>query len=141
MRERVKIEGLDLNCGSNIKIYMANAGFVDIKQKRYRVPIGSWLARDSPETKRIGEHAANYYGMLFYHAVERMLRGAGYDDGAIKTLQEESKSCFNEEDGKEFCLFVTVGRKPKRRDGTLCKRVIDTSSPSCSLEDSRLTIA
>lgn len=65
LRERAKIKGWDLDCGGNIKTYMQKAGFMDIEQKRYRVPFGSWLASDMPETRRIGEHAAREYGMLY----------------------------------------------------------------------------
>ncbi|KAG6999517.1 hypothetical protein G7Y79_00034g069400 [Physcia stellaris] len=112
LRERAKVKGWDLDCGSNIKNYMEKAGFVDVEQKRYRIPIGLWLAGESPETKRIGEHAAKEYGMLYYYAVGQMLKGAGYDDGTVENFQEDKKNSFADEDGKEVDFFVTIGRKP-----------------------------
>jgi len=67
-----------LRCGRKLKDYMQQAGLVDVEVKEYRLPIGVWMVGERPETKRIGEHVAREYGMLYYHAIPKMLQGMGY---------------------------------------------------------------
>ena len=64
----------DFNCGTNIKTYMEKAGFVNIQQIQYLMPCGTWLARQKPETKRIGAHSGREYGTLFHHVISKQRR-------------------------------------------------------------------
>lgn len=116
LRNQARKRGWDLNCGSNIKTYMEKAGLVNVKQTQYRLPYGTWMADregGKRETRRIGEHSAREYGMLFHHAIPKMLEGAGYSDEEIGAFQAQSKRCLAGEDGKDMVFFVTTGKKPK----------------------------
>ena len=112
IRKQAAHKGWDYSCGSNIKTYMERAGLVDVQQTVYRVPMGPWLATETPETRRIGEHAAKEYGMLYHHGIPKILHGAGYEKEEIEAFQAESKQCLKGEEGKELHFFVTIGRKP-----------------------------
>ena len=105
-------KGLDLYCGRNVKEYMQQAGLVDISVKEYRVPMGSWLVKERPETKRIGKHAAREYGMLYYHAIPKMLLGMGYTEEKIEEFRRMSIVDLAEQEGKELRFYATIGRKP-----------------------------
>ena len=115
LRNQARKTDWDLSCGSNIKTYMEKAGLVNVTQKPYRLPLGTWMAEreGKPETRRIGEHSAREYGMLYHHGIPKMLEGAGYSDEEIKVFQAESKKCLAAEDGKDMVFFVTVGKKPE----------------------------
>lgn len=116
LRKQSLKRGWDLNCGSNIKSYMERTGLVNIQQKRYRLPFGTWLVDERPETEWIGKHAAREYGMLYHYAIQKMLEGAGYSEEDIRGFQAESKTAeggFAALDGKEMGFFVTVGMKPE----------------------------
>ena len=105
-------KGWDLRCGRNAKGHMEQAGLVDVSVQEYRVPMGDWLARESPETRRIGEHAAREYGMLYYHAIPKMLQGMGF---AKEKVEELSRMCVRDlvwREGMELRFYATIGRKP-----------------------------
>ncbi|KAL8658928.1 MAG: hypothetical protein Q9202_007361 [Teloschistes flavicans] len=105
-------KGWDPRCGKNIKGYMEQAGLIDVSVKEYRLPIGDWLVKERPETRRIGEHAAREYGMLYYHAIPKILQGMGY---AEEKIEEFRRMCLRDlagQEGMELRFFATIGRKP-----------------------------
>ena len=53
MRREAKGLRLHLDYGFNTREYMASAGLVNIKVFRYKVPYGTWLAEEKPETRSI----------------------------------------------------------------------------------------
>ncbi|KAL8698798.1 MAG: hypothetical protein Q9224_001691 [Gallowayella concinna] len=105
-------KGRDLRCGTNMQVYMEQAGLVDISVKAYRVPMGTWLVGERPETKRIGEHAAREYGVLFCQVVSKMLQGLGYTKEKIEEFQMMTLKDQAAQEGKEKRFYVTIGRKP-----------------------------
>ncbi|KAI4104261.1 MAG: hypothetical protein LQ339_003880 [Xanthoria mediterranea] len=105
-------KGWDLRCGRNIKGYMEQAGLVDVSVQEYRLPMGDWLARERPETRRIGQHAAREYGMLYYHAIPKMLQGMGYTEEKMEELSVMCTKDWAGQEGKEMRFYATVGRKP-----------------------------
>ncbi|KAL8634949.1 MAG: hypothetical protein Q9228_007512 [Teloschistes exilis] len=109
-------KGWDLRCGKNIKGYMEQAGLRDVSVEVYKVPMGDWLAGERPETRRIGEHAARECGMLYYHAIPRMLQGMGYPEEKVKKFSRMSTKDLAGQEGVEYRFYVTTGRKcqPKR---------------------------
>ena len=107
-----KKKGLDLNCGVNVEKYMKQAGLVDVQKREFRLPAGTWDVEKRPETRRIGEHSAREYPMLYYHAIPKMLMGMGYSAEEIEGFREESKRCLAPEVGKEIWFYATIGRKP-----------------------------
>ena len=111
--EYTEANGHDWHCGSNIKKYMEIAGLVNVQQKVYRMPYGTWMAKDRPETERIGKHSAREYGTLYHHAIPKMLAGSNYSDGEIEDFQAQSKETMAAEDGKDMCFWVTIGMKPE----------------------------
>lgn len=116
LRKQALKRGWDLNCGSNIKVYMEKAGLINVQQKRYSLPFGTWMINERPETERIAKHAAREYGMLYHHAIPKMLEGAGYSEEDIRVFQAQSKTGvegLGALNGKETSFFVTVGMKPK----------------------------
>ena len=105
-------KGWDLRCGRNAKEYMQQAGLVDISVKEYRLPMGTWLVGERPETKRIGEHSAREYGMLYYFAIPKMLQGMGYTEEKIEQFRRMSGKDLAGQEGKEGRFYATIGRKP-----------------------------
>ncbi|KAL9121437.1 MAG: hypothetical protein Q9187_002007 [Circinaria calcarea] len=105
-------KGIDLSCGSNIAKHMEQIGLVDITVREFWVPFGAWAADAHPETKKIGEHAAREYGLLYYYAIPKILEGMGYEEKVIKKFQESSLEDLSGEVGKEIVFYVTTGRKP-----------------------------
>ena len=105
-------KGLDLNCGVNIEGYMKQAGLVDVQTREFRLPAGTWAVDERPETRRIGEHSAREYPMLYYHAIPKMLEEMGYGAEEIEAFREESKRCLSAQIGKEIKFYAIVGRKP-----------------------------
>lgn len=102
----------DLDCGRNVKYYMQQAGLVDISVKEYKIPFGTWQARQRPETKRIGGHAAREYGVTYYHAIPKMLQGMGYSEEKIEGFRKACIEDLGSQEGKYFRFFVTLGRRP-----------------------------
>lgn len=116
LRKRAVERGLDFDCGRNIKTYMEKAGLVNVQQKRYCLPFGTWKMEARPETERIGKHAVREYGTLYHHAIPKMLEGAGYSNKDIQGFQKQCKESIGgvgAQDGKEFGFFVTLGMKAK----------------------------
>lgn len=108
-----KKKEMDLHCGRNIKSYMSSVGFVDIQQRRFELPFGTWLAEgEKHETRRIGEHAGREYGMLYYQAVPKMLEGMGYEREKVEGFKEMILRDLGPREGLSFYFYVTVGRKP-----------------------------
>ena len=105
-------KGWDLRCGKHVKKYMEQAGLVEVQVIRYRVPIGTWLVGEKPETKRIGEQAAREYGQMYQHATPKILDGMNYSAAKIEGFRAECVRDFAEQDGKELYFWVTIGKKP-----------------------------
>ncbi|KAL8838512.1 MAG: hypothetical protein Q9176_005064 [Flavoplaca citrina] len=105
-------KGWDLQCGTNIKGYMEEAGLEDVVVKEYRLPFGTWLAEEKPETRRIGKHAAREYGTLYYHAIPKMLQGMDYTQEQLERFQTSCLKDMAGREGLEFRYYVTIGRKP-----------------------------
>ncbi|KAL8821791.1 MAG: hypothetical protein Q9191_007240 [Dirinaria sp. TL-2023a] len=104
-------KGWDLRCGTNAKKYMQDAGLVDVQTKRYAVPFGTWNAGNAPETRRMGAHAAREYGVMYWHAIPKMVAGLGFTDEQVQAWKWEAKRTLAQEVGKEIYFYVTVGRK------------------------------
>ncbi|KAL8878940.1 MAG: hypothetical protein Q9198_003350 [Flavoplaca austrocitrina] len=105
-------KGLDLQCGRNIKGYMEEAEVEDVVVKEYRLPFGTWLAEEKPETRRIGKHAAREYGPLYYHAIPKILQGMDYTQEQLERFQTSCLKDMAGREGLEFRYYVTIGRKP-----------------------------
>lgn len=104
-------KGWDLRCGRNAKGYMEEAGLVDVEVKEYRLPMGDWLVKTQPETRKIGENAAREYGMLYWHAIPRILKGMGYHEERIQEFRRQSVNDLRGREGLELRFYVTFGRK------------------------------
>ncbi|KAI4240738.1 MAG: hypothetical protein L6R40_004983 [Gallowayella cf. fulva] len=102
----------NLLCVPNIQGYMQQAGLVDISVKEYRLPLGTWLAGERPETKSIRDHAGREYGMLYYHAIPKMLQGLGYTKDKLEEFQRMTIQDWAAQEGKEMRFYATIGRKP-----------------------------
>ena len=113
MRRGADQIGLDLDCGSNAKGYMENAGLVDVQVFRYILPSGSWLAKQMPETRLIGElQVRDVRPMISKYALPGMTRGLGFSEEEMRVLQEECLTCLAAKDGQYVYFYVTIGRKP-----------------------------
>ncbi|KAI4217884.1 MAG: hypothetical protein L6R36_009229 [Xanthoria steineri] len=105
-------KGMDLQCGKNIARYMEEAGLEDIVVKEYRLPCGTWLAEQKPETRRIGESTGREYGRIVYYMLPKMLQGKGYTEEQLDVFRESALRDSAGRDGLETKLYVTIGRKP-----------------------------
>ena len=113
IREQARRKGWDLNCGSNIRLYMEKAGLVDIQQIRYRAPNGTWATEERPETDRIMRHNVREYPILYPHIIARILRGVRSEQ-SIRDFQAEMVRTLGNNEEKRYLVFtVTIGRKPE----------------------------
>ncbi|CAF9936472.1 MAG: hypothetical protein ALECFALPRED_006862 [Alectoria fallacina] len=112
INEGAKRKGMDLSCGSNAAKYMREAGLVDVSVKRYGAPFGTWAVKQRPESERIGAAQAEGIGPLYEVIVPRLAQGLGLSESEVQGLVGESSECLRAEDGKEWVVHVTVGRRP-----------------------------
>ena len=112
MREGAVQKGLDLRCGHNMATYMREAGFVDVSVKRYGIPTGTWDVKKRPETRRIGAYHAKELATPYRHIIPKMVEGLGLGEEEVKDLVDECVECLKEEEGKEWPICVTIGRRP-----------------------------
>ena len=112
MKAGANQKGLDLHCGRNAAQYMREAGLVDVSVTRYWQPFGTWAAKERPESKAIGEVQAQWMAELYEFILPRVVEGLGLSEAEVKGLVEASQGCLRAEDGKEWPIYVTVGRRP-----------------------------
>lgn len=104
--------GLDLDIGIHAESYMRKAGLVDVNVEKYIVPIGTWMADERPETRRIGVHQDRDLGGVFSGSIlPGITRKLGLGEAEMEELKEECRRCLKEEEGKYLWFYVTVGRK------------------------------
>ena len=112
MRRGAAQLGLDLDIGLSAAQYMKNAGLIDVQTVKYKVPFGTWLASEKPETKKIGEQQVESLPQVFSNSilpgVTRMLDIGEEEMGVLKS---ECRRCLAEEEGKFWWFYVTWGRK------------------------------
>ena len=109
MRRGAAQLGLDLDIGLNAKDYMQKAGLVNVKVQKYKVPFGTWMADERPETRRIG--ALDYRTVFSESILPGVTRKLGLGEAEMRELKEECRRTLGEEEGKYWLFYVTVGRK------------------------------
>ena len=112
LRKGALRKDLDLDCGSNAAKYMREAGLVDVRVQEYGIPFGKWATKDRPETERLGAHQVREMPGIFWNMIPRVVEGLGLPEEEVKELQMESRKCLAEEEGKQWRLYITVGRRP-----------------------------
>lgn len=112
IRAGARQKNLDLDCGSNAARYMREAGLVNVSVAKYWAPFGTWKVEERPESGRIGALQARELGPLYEFIVPRMVEGLGLSEGEVAELVRESRECLRAEEGKEWPMYVTVGRRP-----------------------------
>ena len=112
VKEGARKKGLDLWCGGNAAAYMREAGLVDVSVRSYSAPFGTWAVDERPESRRLGALQATELAPLYAFLVPRMVEGLGLSEGEVEALVKESQGCLKAEDGLEWFIHVTVGRRP-----------------------------
>ena len=112
MKKGANQKGLNLHCGRNAAQYMREAVLVDVSVKQYWQPFGTLAVTERPETKGIGEVQANWMAELYEFILPRMIDGSRLSEAEVKRLVEASQGCLRAEEGKEWPIYVTVGRRP-----------------------------
>ena len=104
--------GLDMDIGANAQRYMREAGLVDVEVKKYALPFGTWMADEKPETSRFGaELGESCREAIGEYVLPGATRGLGIGEEEMRRLKEECKQCLENEEGKYWWLYVTVGKK------------------------------
>lgn len=112
MRRGAAQLGLDLDIGLKAESYMRSAGLVDVKVQKYKVPFGSWMAEEKPETRLIGLNNARDLGLIFSGSIlPGVTRNLGLGEAEMEELKEECRRCLREEEGKYWWFYVTTGRR------------------------------
>ena len=109
MRRGAAQLGLHLDIGLNSKDYMQKAGLVDVKVKKYKVPSGTWMGDERPETRRIGAH--DYRTIFSESMLPGVTRNLGLGEAEMEELKEEGRRTLGGEKAKYWLVYVTVGRK------------------------------
>lgn len=114
MRRGAAQLGLDLDIGLHAEDYMQKAGLVDVKVEKYKVPFGTWMADEKPETRRIGVNCERDMGSLFSESIlPGVTRKLGLGEDEMKELKDECRRClsFKGEEAAYWWFYVTMGRK------------------------------
>lgn len=70
------------------------------------------MAKEKPETRIIGLNSARDIGSLFSGSIlPGVARKLGLEEAEMEELKEECRRSLEEEEGKYWYLYVTVGRK------------------------------
>lgn len=70
------------------------------------------MAKEKPETRIIGLNSARDIGSLFSGSIlPGAARKLGLEEAEMEELKEECRRSLEEEEGKNWYLYVTVGRK------------------------------
>ena len=112
MREGARQKGLDLAIGRKLETYMRDAGLVDVSVKRYGIPTGTWDVKERPETRRIGAFSGRELATPYKQLIPKAVEGLGLAEQEVRELVEEAVECLKAEDGKEWGIYVTIGRRP-----------------------------
>lgn len=112
MRRGASELGLDLDVGLHAESYMLKAGLVDVKVEKYKVPFGTWMIDERPETRRIGIDQDRDLGGVFSGSIlPGVTRKLGLGKAEMEKLQDECRRCLKGKEGKYWWFYVTVGRK------------------------------
>ena len=104
--------GLDLEIGNHAAHYMKEAGLVDVQVAKYKLPLGTWLADERPETRNIGEQQLHRLQHVFVeHALPGVTRTLSLSKDEMDDLKRDHHDSFKDE-GRYFWWFYAVwGRK------------------------------
>ena len=105
--------GLDLEIGNHAAQYMREAGLIDVQVVKSKLPLGTWLASERPETRNIGEHQLDGLQNVFVeHILPGVTRNLGFAEREMDDLKKACRNFLNDE-GRKFSWFYAVwGRKP-----------------------------
>ena len=104
--------GRDFRIAGNMKQTIQDAGFVDVKEAVYKMPLGPWS--NNPKYKEIGRFYERFYktgleGWLMYI----MTTFFGYTGDQVRG---ECMKAFNEIDSRQHHYYmplrIVIGRKP-----------------------------
>lgn len=110
--EICKQKGMDLHCGSKVKDWMNDAGFVDVQTFEYSWPWDA-EAQTTPEMRAMADYSARELPDALYHMLERAM-GEGADPNEVAQLQAELKQTLVVQKGMHKIFYVTIGRKPEQ---------------------------
>jgi trans-aconitate methyltransferase len=108
-----KIKGIDLLCSQKLKGWMEDAGLVDIKEVRYRAPIGFWDLEEHPETRKMAEHLATWWpgvNWLMISSLECADNPEGIKEMRAQMLKDLEVARVAQR--KYYEIVVCYGRKP-----------------------------
>lgn len=108
-------KGMSFQCGKLAKQWMEEAGFVQIRQFKYRWPFCG-NTEVSPEMRAFGEYSTTAVPTMLHHMIQRTL-----DDGSeseenqqeIEAMRADMRWSLLPEAGKYQVFYVTIGKKPE----------------------------
>ena len=103
---------LDLDIGLHAEEYMREAGLVDVTVQKYAVPVGTWLADEKPETRKIGAYNDRDLKRIFSENIlPGVTRKMGLAESEMNELKDECRQCLKGYEGHYWVFYVTIGRK------------------------------
>jgi len=97
---------------SSYKMWMEQAGFVDVREEKFFFPTGPWCA--DRQLKRIGAWQLGNWIEIIEAITPRMLSPLGWEIEEIKVLVAQVRNELLKGDLKLYCDFWCVyGRKPE----------------------------
>ena len=103
--------GIDMLAGTNLQKYMRDAGFVDVRMKKYDFPMT--LEEASKSQRRITEAYNRDICNMFWFMMQRILEPQGYGQEEIDEYRAAMKKDFGPGKGKFFSMWAVWGRKPE----------------------------
>ena len=111
MNKGLEKKGLDPYCGRRIEGWMKEAGMVDVRVTKYKVPWGIWDADNRPETRKIGEQMVGDIVAVFGNLIPKLC-GGFLSEEEVEELIREMRECLKDDVGIFWYFDVVVGRKP-----------------------------
>ncbi|KAK4496843.1 hypothetical protein PRZ48_011292 [Zasmidium cellare] len=106
-------KGMSFQCGKLAKKWMAEAGFVQIRQFEYRWPFCG-NTEETAEMRAFGEYSTTAVPTMIHHMIQRTLddgSGRGEVKEEVEAMRADMRWCLLPEEGKYQVFYVTIGRK------------------------------
>ncbi|KAF2739498.1 S-adenosyl-L-methionine-dependent methyltransferase [Polyplosphaeria fusca] len=106
-------KSLEPYAGSKVAMQMQQAGFTDIRIRRYISPTGVWDGL-TPEQKVFGNYVAEQVPLVYPAVMRKLAKETGYDEKEVELSIDDLEREFEGEDGARMWWWVwsVCGKKP-----------------------------
>ena len=112
VRRGWETKGLDLRCSQKLKVWMEEAGLVDVVEVRYLAPLGLWNVEAHPESRVMAEYLAKWWPSVCWLMIPSLKCGDEAEIEEMKAQMLKDLEIAQKEQRKAYEIVVCYGRKP-----------------------------